>query len=145
MTNNSQNLSILLVEDNPVDVDLTLRAFKKQKSANNIVVARDGEQALNQIELWDKGALVPTVILLDLKLPKVDGHEVLKTLKSHPVYKTIPVVVLTSSGDDRDISQAYELGANSYIVKPVSFEKFIEVAGQIELYWTGLNKSDIRI
>lgn len=145
MTNDSINLSILLVEDNPVDVDLTLRAFKKQKSANNIVVARDGEQALNQIELWDKGALVPTVILLDLKLPKVDGHEVLKTLKSHPVYKTIPVVVLTSSGDDRDISQAYELGANSYIVKPVSFEKFIEVAGQIELYWTGLNKSDIRI
>lgn len=145
MTNDIKNLSILLVEDNPVDVDLTLRAFKKQKSTNNIVVARDGEQALQQIELWDKGAPVPTVILLDIKLPKVDGHEVLKTLKLHPVYKTIPVVVLTSSGDDRDISQAYKLGANSYIIKPVSFDKFIEVAAQIELYWTGLNKSNIRI
>lgn len=143
MTNDTKNLSILLVEDNPVDVDLTLRAFKKQKSANNIVVARDGEQALQQIELWDKGAPVPTVILLDIKLPKVDGLEVLKILKLHPVYHTIPVVVLTSSGDDRDISQAYKLGANSYIVKPVSFDKFIQVAAQIELYWTSLNKSNI--
>lgn len=143
MTNDTKNLSILLVEDNPVDVDLTLRAFKKQKSANNIVVARDGEQALQQIELWDKGAPVPSVILLDIKLPKVDGLEVLKTLKLHPVYHTIPVVILTSSGDDRDISQAYKLGANSYIIKPVSFDKFIEVAAQIDLYWTGLNKSNI--
>ncbi|MDP3358125.1 MAG: response regulator [Lutibacter sp.] len=143
MTNETRNLTILLVEDNPVDVDLTLRALKKQKSNTIIVVARDGEQALEQMELWDQGAPVPMVILLDLKLPKVDGHQVLKTLKSHPVYKTIPVVVLTSSGDDRDISKAYEFGANSYIVKPVSFDKFIEVAAQIELYWTGLNKANI--
>ncbi len=143
MTNETRNLTILLVEDNPVDVDLTLRALKKQKSNTIIVVARDGEQALEQMELWDQGAPVPMVILLDLKLPKVDGHQVLKTLKSHPVYKTIPIVVLTSSGDDRDISKAYELGANSYIVKPVSFDKFIEVAAQIELYWTGLNKANI--
>ncbi len=143
MTNETRNLTILLVEDNPVDVDLTLRALKKQKSNTMIVVARDGEQALEQMELWDQGAPVPMVILLDLKLPKVDGHQVLKTLKSHPVYKTIPIVVLTSSGDDRDISKAYELGANSYIVKPVSFDKFIEVAAQIELYWTGLNKANI--
>jgi len=143
MSNDLKNLSILLVEDNPVDVDLTLRAFKKQKSTNNIVVARDGEKALQQIELWDKGAPVPTVILLDIKLPKVDGLEVLKTLKLHPAYHTIPVVILTSSGDDRDISQAYKLGANSYIVKPVSFDKFIQVAAQIELYWTSLNKSNI--
>lgn len=143
MTNEIRNLTILLVEDNPVDVDLTLRALKKQKSNTMIVVARDGEQALEQMELWDQGAPVPMVILLDLKLPKVDGHQVLKTLKSHPVYKTIPIVVLTSSGDDRDISKAYEFGANSYIVKPVSFDKFIEVAAQIELYWTGLNKANI--
>jgi len=143
MTNETRNLTILLVEDNPVDVDLTLRALKKQKSNTMIVVARDGEQALEQMELWDQGAPVPLVILLDLKLPKVDGHQVLKTLKSHPVYKTIPIVVLTSSGDDRDISKAYEFGANSYIVKPVSFDKFIEVAAQIELYWTGLNKANI--
>ena len=143
MTNETRNLTILLVEDNPVDVDLTLRALKKQKSNTIIVVARDGEQALEQMELWDQGAPVPMVILLDLKLPKVDGHQVLKTLKSHPVYKTIPIVVLTSSGDDRDISKAYEFGANSYIVKPVSFDKFIEVAAQIELYWTGLNKANI--
>ena len=145
MTNDIKNLSILLVEDNPVDVDLTLRAFKKQNSVNNIVVARDGEQALQQIELWDVGGQIPVVILLDIKLPKVDGLEVLKTLKSHPVYHTIPVVILTSSGDDRDISQAYKLGANSYIIKPVSFDKFIKVAAQIELYWTGLNTSNIRI
>ena len=143
MNNETRNLTILLVEDNPVDVDLTLRALKKQKSNTMIVVARDGEQALEQMESWNQGAPVPMVILLDLKLPKVDGHQVLETLKSHPVYKTIPIVVLTSSGDDRDVSKAYELGANSYIVKPVSFDKFIEVAAQIELYWTGLNKGTI--
>lgn len=143
--NNSKKLLILLVEDNPVDVDLTLRAFNIHKSNSSIVVARDGEQALIQIELWDNGAPIPMVILLDLKLPKVDGLEVLKTLKSHPVYNTIPVVVLTSSADDRDISQAYKLGANSYIVKPVSFDKFIDVASQIELYWIELNKTDIKL
>lgn len=138
-----KNLPILLVEDNPVDVDLTLRAFKSQNLTNNIVVARDGEMALQQIDLWDKGGQIPVVILLDLKLPKIDGLEVLKTLKMHQVYNTIPVVVLTSSGDERDIAEAYKLGVNSYIVKPVSFDKFVEVAAQIELYWTVLNKTNL--
>ncbi|PKP12365.1 MAG: two-component system response regulator [Bacteroidetes bacterium HGW-Bacteroidetes-3] len=138
-----KNLPILLVEDNPVDVDLTLRAFKSRNLTNNIVVARDGEMALQQIDLWDKGGQIPVVILLDLKLPKIDGLEVLKTLKTHQVYNTIPVVVLTSSGDERDIAEAYELGVNSYIVKPVSFDKFVEVAAQIELYWTILNKTNL--
>lgn len=135
-----KNLPILLVEDNPVDVDLTLRAFSKRKLSNPIVVARDGEEALKQIEGWEKGEQKPVVVLLDLKLPKVDGLEVLKRIKSHPVFKTIPVVVLTSSSEDKDIEAAYKIGANSYIVKPVDFEKFVEVAGQIELYWSILNK-----
>jgi CheY-like chemotaxis protein len=135
-----KNLPILLVEDNPVDVDLTLRAFSKRKLSNPIVVARDGEEALKQIEGWEKGEQKPVVVLLDLKLPKVDGLEVLKRIKTHPVFKTIPVVVLTSSSEDKDIEAAYKIGANSYIVKPVDFEKFVEVAGQIELYWSILNK-----
>jgi CheY-like chemotaxis protein len=140
MNTNWENLPILLVEDNPVDVDLTLRAFTKRKLSNPIVVARDGEEALKQIEGWEKGEQKPVVVLLDLKLPKVDGLEVLKRIKSHPVFKTIPVVVLTSSAEDKDIEAAYKFGANSYIVKPVNFEKFVEVAAHIELYWNVLNK-----
>ncbi len=140
-----QNIShpILLVEDNPVDVDLTLRAFKKQNLTNPIEIARDGEEAINLIGKWKEGKLIPVVILLDLKLPKFNGLEVLKEIKTHPVFKTIPVVVLTSSAEDSDINTAYELGANSYIIKPVEFDKFIEVAAQIELYWTVLNISHI--
>lgn len=133
-------LPILLIEDNPIDMDLTLRAFAKRKIANPVQVARDGEEGLSWIERWEKGEPVPAVILLDLKLPKLDGLEVLRRLKEHPVFKSIPVVVLTSSAEDRDIKTAYQLGANSYIVKPVDFEKFMEVAGQIELYWGILNK-----
>lgn len=130
---------ILLVEDNPVDVDLTLRAFAKRKLANPVVVARDGEEALAWIPRWDSGEPVPEVILLDLKMPRVNGLEVLEQLKAHPVYNTIPVVVLTSSAEDSDVRSAYRLGANSYIVKPVDFDKFSEVAAQIELYWCALN------
>ena len=136
------NLSkpILLVEDNPMDVDLTLRAFRRRNLTNPVEIARDGEEALAWMERWEAGEEMPVVILLDLKLPKVDGLEVLKRLKEHPVFKLIPVVVLTSSGQERDIREAYDLGANSYIVKPVDFDKFMEVAGQIELYWMVLNK-----
>lgn len=134
------NHPILLVEDNPVDIDLTLRAFKKSNLTNPIQMARDGAEAIAYIEKWEGGKQIPLVILLDLKLPKVDGLEVLKTLKIHPEYKTIPVVVLTSSSDNNDIKKAYRLGANSYIVKPVNFDKFVEVASQIELYWNVLNE-----
>ncbi len=130
---------ILLVEDNPMDVDLTQRAFARRKLANPLLVARDGEEALAWIPRWEAGEPTPVVILLDLKLPRVDGLEVLRQLKVHPAWRTIPVVVLTSSGEDRDILDAYELGANSYIVKPVDFDKFIEVAAHIEIYWCLLN------
>lgn len=136
-----KNNPILLVEDNPVDVDLTLRAFKSRKLINPILVARNGDEAIDFIEKWDAGEPAPVVILLDLKLPKVDGLEVLKTIKSHKKYALIPIVILTSSSDDTDIKTAYTLGANSYIVKPVNFDKFLEVAMQIELYWNVLNQT----
>jgi hypothetical protein len=134
-----KNLPILLVEDNPIDVDLTLRAFKKNNLTNPVIVARDGEEALNWIAKWESGEQVPVVILLDLKLPKYDGLEVLEAIKKHSEFKTIPVVILTSSSDDTDIDKAYKLGANSYIIKPVDFENFVAVAAQIELYWSVLN------
>ena len=140
MSNNYKNPPILLVEDNPIDVDLTLRAFKKRNLTNSIHVARDGEEAVNFIDRWDTGEQIPLVILLDLNLPKIDGLEVLTILKTHPKYGTIPVVVLTSSTDNKDIERAYKLGANSYIIKPVNFVKFVEVASQIELYWNVLNE-----
>ena len=140
MKTNKNTLPILLIEDSPVDIDLTLRAFKKQNLLNPVVVARDGEEAIEWIKRWGKGEQIPIVILLDLKLPKISGLEFLKEIKSHPEYKTIPVVVLTSSSEDQDIKMAYEFGANSYIVKPVEFDKFLEVAVQIELYWNVLNR-----
>ncbi|MBC8039998.1 MAG: response regulator [Opitutaceae bacterium] len=131
--------SILLVEDNPMDVDLTLRAFRKRRLTNPVEVARDGEEALAWIPKWEAGAPVPAVILLDIKLPRVDGLEVLRQLKEHPQFRRLPVVMLTTSGESHDVARAYELGANSYIVKPVNFDKFVEVASQIEIYWTVLN------
>ena len=133
------NNAILLIEDNPVDIDLTLRAFKYKNLTNPIEIARDGEEALEWVNKWKKGSPLPVVIMLDLNLPKVHGLEVLKAIKSNDSLKKIPIVVLTTSSEDVDIKTAYNLGANSYIVKPVDFDKFIEVAGQIELYWTVLN------
>jgi len=140
MLTNYRNNPILLVEDNPLDLDLTLRAFAFRNLTNPILVARDGEEALAFIPKWEKGEPLPVVILLDLKLPKVNGLEVLQTIKNHPAFKTIPVVILTTSEESADVKSAYQLGANSYIVKPVDFDKFIEVAKQIELYWNVLNK-----
>jgi hypothetical protein len=142
MQNDTDNLTrpILLVEDNPMDVDLTKRAFARRKLVNPIEVARDGEEALATVAEWEAGRPLPVVILLDLKLPKVPGLDVLRRLKAHPQFRNVPVVVLTSSTEDRDVEAAYALGGNSYIVKPVSFEKFVQVAEQIEVYWTVLNK-----
>jgi CheY-like chemotaxis protein len=140
MNTSYANYPILLVEDNPIDLDLTIRAFSLSNLTNPIIVARDGEEALGFLKKWENGELLPVVILLDLKLPKFDGLEVLRTIKSHPDFQTIPVVVLTSSGESSDVTSAYKNGANSYIVKPVDFEKFIEVAKHIELYWSVLNK-----
>jgi CheY-like chemotaxis protein len=136
---NTQNHPILLIEDNPMDVDLTRRAFTRRKVINAIEVARDGEEAIDYIHRWELGEPWPVVILLDINLPKVNGLEVLRELKTHPMLQKIPVIVLTSSGEDRDIQKAYELGANSYIVKPVDFEKFVDVAAQIDLYWNVIN------
>lgn len=141
MKPNKNNYPILLIEDNPVDIDLTIRALQRKNLINPIIVSRDGEDAINWIQRWEKGEQIPVVILLDLKLPKVSGLEFLQAIKSHAVFKTIPVVVLTSSSEDSDIKQAYQLGVNSYIVKPVEFDKFLEVASQIELYWNVLNKT----
>ena len=103
-------------------------------------MARDGEEALAWVPRWESGETKPAVILLDLKLPKIDGLAVLKTLKAHAVLRRIPVVVLTTSGEDCDIQAAYDLGANSYIIKPVGFDNFMNVAQQIELYWCVLNE-----
>ena len=130
---------ILLVEDNPMDVDLTLRAFRRRKLTNEILVARDGEEAIDLMEEWNNGKSLPIVILLDINLPKVSGLEVLKAYKANPITQRIPVVMLTTSKEDKDVGEAYKLGANSYIVKPVDFSKFIEIAEQIELYWAVLN------
>jgi len=131
---------ILLIEDSPMDIDLTRRAFARRKITNPLEVVTDGEAALECIAHWDAGKPTPVVILLDLKLPKVDGLEVLRQLKEHPTYHTIPIVVLTTSSEERDTQMAYKLGANSYIVKPVDFDKFLEVAENIELYWNVINK-----
>jgi len=136
---NDLSRPILLVEDNPMDVDLTKRAFARRKLINPLVVARDGEEALGQLTQWEQGAPQPVVILLDLKLPKVSGLEVLRRLKSHPRFRSIPVAVLTTSSEDADVRTAYDQGANSYIIKPVNFENFLEVAAQLEVYWSVLN------
>ena len=128
---------ILLVEDNPLDIDLTRRAFKKQNLTNPLDIARDGEEAISWLSRWEAGEPLPLIILLDLKLPKIGGLEVLRKYKEQPGIRNIPIVVLTSSSLDADITTAYEYGANSYIVKPVDFEKFVEVATEIEMYWLG--------
>ncbi|MBI3154437.1 MAG: response regulator [Burkholderiales bacterium] len=131
---------ILLVEDNPMDVDLTLRALARRRLANEVQVVRDGEEALAWIPRWERGEPWPALILLDLKLPRVDGLEVLRQLKQHPTLRVIPVVVLTTSAEHGDVQAAYALGANSYIVKPVEFEKFMDVTATIDLYWLVVNR-----
>jgi CheY-like chemotaxis protein len=130
---------ILLVEDRATDLDLTKRAFARRRLLNPIQVARDGEEALAYIDRWEAGEPLPVFILLDLRLPKISGLEVLRLLKNHPKFSAIPVIVLTTSAEDKDIEEAYRLGCNSYIVKPVEFDKFMEVASQIEVYWCLLN------
>ncbi len=130
---------ILLIEDNPMDIDLTQRAFKERHLGNAVIVVRDGQEALDYFAAWKEGDPLPVVILLDLQLPKVHGLDVLRAIKKTTIFQKLPVVVLTSSAEDRDINTAYELGANSYIVKPVDFDKFTDVAAQIEIYWLAIN------
>ncbi|HDD24699.1 MAG TPA: response regulator [Chloroflexi bacterium] len=141
-----RNKVILLVEDNPDDELLTLRAFKKNNIVNEVVVARDGSEALDY--LFGTGtyagrdvSVMPQVVLLDLRLPKVNGLEVLRRLRANERTKLLPVVVLTSSDEERDVVDSYSLGANSYIRKPVDFDQFVEAVRHLGLYWLVLNKS----
>jgi CheY-like chemotaxis protein len=136
---------ILLVEDSEDDVELTLRAFEKSKVVNEIVVTRDGEEALDY--LFARGAyadrdpsIVPEVVLLDLKLPKVDGLSVLRELRGHESTRRLPVVILTSSNEQTDLLTSYDLGVNSFVRKPVDFNQFIEAARHLGLYWLVLNE-----
>ena len=137
--------SILLVEDNPDDEALTLRAFRKNNVTNEVVVARDGVEALDY--LFGTGAhtnrdvsLLPQIIILDLKLPRIDGLEVLRRLRAAPQTKLLPVVILTSSNEERDRLEGYGLGANSYVRKPVDFAEFLDAVRQLGLYWLLLNE-----
>ena len=141
----TNEVEILLVEDNPNDVELTLRALKKHNLANKIHVVKDGAEALDYIFASNAYAYRkiedrPKVILLDLKLPKVSGLEVLSKIKSDERTKIIPVVVLTSSKEERDLVESYRLGANSYITKPADFDKFVDSVSELGLYWLLLNQ-----
>jgi two-component system response regulator len=136
---------ILLVEDNPDDVDLTIRALEKNNIANEVVVAHDGEEALEYLTATGTYALrsasdLPQVVLLDLKLPKVSGLDVLRAVRESPRTRLLPVVILTSSSEERDIIASYNLGANSYIRKPVDFDQFLEAVRELGLYWLVLNQ-----
>lgn len=144
MDESSTEIELLLVEDNPQDLELALRALKKSNLANRVHVARDGAEALEFLLPEGPSAdqplpNVPRVILLDLKLPKIDGLEVLRRVKADPRTNKIPVVVLTSSQEQRDVVESYHLGVNSYIVKPVNFERFAAAVQELGLYWLLLN------
>jgi CheY-like chemotaxis protein len=142
---NNQEVEILMVEDNPQDADLAIRALKKQNLANRLIHLTDGAQALDFIfgtgeyEGRDVNNL-PKVILLDLKMPKVNGMEVLERVKADARTKSIPVIILTSSAEDPDIKKSYSLGANSYIVKPVEFQNFSKTISELGMYWMVINK-----
>ncbi len=136
---------ILLAEDNERDVELTLEALEEHHLANEVVVVRDGEEALDY--LYKRGSFVsradgnPAVVLLDLKMPKVDGLEVLRTIKTDPQLKNMPVVMLTSSREETDLVRSYDLGANSYVVKPVDFTQFVDSVRQLGVFWAIVNES----
>ncbi|MDQ8021025.1 MAG: response regulator [Moraxellaceae bacterium] len=141
----SSDRPILLVEDNPDDEALTLRAFGKNRIPNEIVVARDGVDALDYLFGTGRHAgrdmgIMPAVVLLDLKLPRIDGLEVLRRIRADSRTALLPVVVLTTSREQQDIHEAYSLGANSYVRKPVDFEKFLQTVGQLGQYWLSLNE-----
>ena len=136
---------ILLVDDNPDDVDLTLRAFKKNNISNRVIIAKDGVEALDYLHGTCMYAgrdvkELPVVVMLDLKLPKINGLEVLRNIRQNEVTRIVPVVILTSSAEQKDVVEGYKLGANSYIRKPVDFEQFVEAVKLLGLYWTLWNE-----
>lgn len=140
-----KRVDILIVEDNPHDAEMAMRAFHKNNLTNHISIVKDGEEALDF--LYGKGkyaksgkCCLPKIILLDLKLPKVDGLEVLRTIKKDPEKRMIPIIILTSSREESDIVKSYQLGVNSYIVKPVDFDKFVDAVRDLGLYWLLLNQ-----
>lgn len=138
-------VDVLIVEDNPNDAELTIRALRKQNLANNVFVAEDGEEALDFIFCRGRysqreKSCPPKVVFLDLKLPKIGGLEVLKEIKTNEETRKVPVVVVSSSREDPDIKTAYELGANSYVVKPVDFDDFVSAMSQLGLYWMIVNE-----
>lgn len=137
---------ILLVEDNPSDVELTIRAFEKSRIANELIVAEDGQEALDYLagrgkwqgrDIYD----LPALTLLDLKLPKVSGHDVLRAIRGEPRTRRMPVVILTSSREEQDVAMGYDLGVNSYICKPVDFKQFAGATESLGLYWLLLNET----
>jgi two-component system response regulator len=141
-----QDVQILLVEDDPKDAKLTIHALREENLANNVQVARDGEEALDY--LFSQGEFagrridhLPQLVLLDLKLPKVDGLEVLRTVKADPRTKTIPIVVLTSSREESDLVESYRLGVNAYVQKPVEFDSFRQAVKQLGLFWLVVNEA----
>jgi two-component system response regulator len=136
---------ILLVEDNPDDVELTLRAFRRNKIANDVIVVHDGVEAIDYLFATGQyagrdPAALPQLVLLDLKLPRLDGLQVLERIRANPQTRLLPVVILTSSTEQRDLVGGYTLGANSYIKKPVDFQQFVEAVHQLGLYWLVLNE-----
>lgn len=140
-----EQVEILLVEDDAADAELTMRALRRHNLANNIHWVKDGEQALEfmfRTGTYESrpSAALPRLVLLDLKMPKVDGIEVLRKLKAHAATQTIPVVIMTSSNEEKDVVASYRLGVNSYIVKPVRFEDFVETVAKIGLYWMLTNR-----
>ncbi|MCM8539732.1 MAG: response regulator [Lentisphaeraceae bacterium] len=137
LADSARPIEILLVEDNPGDVFLTKKAFENSKLANHLIVATDGEMALQMLrkEGEYKNHITPDIILLDLNLPKIDGKEVLEDIKNDEELRKIPVVILTSSNAEKDILMSYELHANSYVVKPVDFSKFLDIVDSIESFW----------
>jgi len=136
---------ILLAEDDPKDVELTLTALEEHNLANKVVVARDGAEALDYLyrrgQFADRPDGQPVVVLLDLKMPRVDGLEVLRQVKGDPELRTIPIVILTSSRQEQDIVESYDLGVNAYVVKPVAFDTFVDVVRQLGLFWVLTNEA----
>jgi CheY-like chemotaxis protein len=144
MEDATQQLEILLVEDNANDAEMTMRALRRNNLANRVHWVKDGEQALDYVfgrgAYAGRDAALPRLVMLDLKMPKVDGIEVLRALKTSPLTRAIPVVVMTSSNEEKDVVASYDLGVNSYIVKPVQFEAFLETVAKIGLYWVITNR-----